>query len=188
MPNAKSTFRSHTPQHPEVDRRRARRSLPTFSLTIPVVVRQPSSGNFLTRYVDQGSDWSTRREYAKQFFSIASAEAAARLLNGVVEPFDIPEPPKRDVSAREELLCVQVETGGGIFLGIQAGKRSIGLKALVLFEDSQAPKHQRSTMALTIDELSADRVRTEIRKKREEYGHAPVVRFRVSQQFAGVEV
>jgi hypothetical protein len=63
-----------------------------------------------------------------------------------------------------------VETGGGVYRGVQKGDRSIGLKTLVLFDDASAPKNSRSTMALPTNELTADAVRSHIAAKQKEYG------------------
>jgi hypothetical protein len=62
-----------------------------------------------------------------------------------------------------------IELGGGIFRGVQEGDSSIGLERLILFDDGSVPKKERSTMAIRPKLLSADRVRTACRIKREAY-------------------
>ena len=71
-------------------------------------------------------------------------------------------------SVFENLWRFQVELGGGVFLGVLPGKSSLGTEPLILFDDDSAPKERRVAFAIKAIELTADKVRTEIRKRREE--------------------
>ncbi len=84
-----------------------------------------------------------------------------------------------------------VETGGGLFRAVWKGDRTIGTKTLVLFDDGSVPKHSRSTMAIDINELTADAVRSAIAAQRKVYESFEVFAekacTRVLSQFATAE-
>ena len=86
---------------------------------------------------------------------------------------------------------IQVETGGGIFRGIQKGDPELKLDTLILFDDAGAPREQRSTMCLKPADLTADAVRSAIRKNQEAYStfqtYAEKACTRVLQQFGEAE-
>jgi len=63
----------------------------------------------------------------------------------------------------------RVQLGGGVFRGVQPGDESIGLQTLVLFDDASARPHQRSTMALAVEDLTANAVRQAILAKQDEF-------------------
>jgi hypothetical protein len=63
----------------------------------------------------------------------------------------------------------RVQLGGGVYRGVQQGDKSIGLQTLILFDDACAEPHQRSTMALAVEDLTANAVRQTILAKREEF-------------------
>jgi hypothetical protein len=58
----------------------------------------------------------------------------------------------------EEILCRRiVHMGGGKFTGIQKAVPEVGLEALCLFDDIES-----STLAVSVGELTAERVRHEL--------------------------
>jgi hypothetical protein len=72
-------------------------------------------------------------------------------------------------SVQELHWQAQVELGGGLYRGVQPGDASLKLSPLVLFDDPSQPKEKRSTMCLKPADLSADAVRSAIRKQQETY-------------------
>src|SRR5258705_302007 len=123
------------------------------------------NGLFLGEYLQTGSVLVSRKIDAKQFHSISAAERAARVLKGMVETYD-PRPPQ--INAIETLYEEMCALGGGLYRGFQPGNPELKLEPLIFVDDPKAPKHQRSTIAIPARQLSADRVRAEIKRKREE--------------------
>jgi hypothetical protein len=87
-----------------------------------------------------------------------------------------------------EMICF---LGGGIFRGIQKGDPTIGLNALILFDDASLPPAQRSTMCLPPHQLTAAAVQAAILKKQKAYAafqtFAEKAATRVLGQFAEAE-
>lgn len=135
-----------------------------------------SNGLFLLAYhAEDGLERCSSRADARVFYSKASASRLASMFNGTVVTPDNDfepayEPPAE--TAADSLRRITVELGGGVYRGVQRGRTDIGLTPLVLFDDESAPKHERSTMAIPVNELSASRVKTEIERNRTAYQRA----------------
>jgi hypothetical protein len=86
----------------------------------------------------------------------------------VINPESTSETPPNEFYFLLSCLC---ESAGGKFRGLQAGFQAKDryIQPLVLFDDLSAPWFQRSTMAVPLNEISTDRVRQAIARKRAEW-------------------